>query len=271
MAVRRAALVLTAVNLPQSVFLLAGGAVGDRLGARRVMIAGDSVMLAVAAVLALVSWRWGTPLALLAVAGLIIGTVNAFYLPSSGSMPRQLVGDEQLPRALALNQVGSGLVSMVGGPVGGALVGLAGFTAASAVELGQLRRGPGRADRGPAPVHPAGRTAAQRAPRVDATGSASRLRPPGLAALLLLVGGVAGFVIPVTSLLVPLLARQHHWTADGRRSHRRRASRRRDRRRRRRGPPRVAAPPGARVRARPGDRRRGRADDRDLPPGKLWR
>lgn len=47
-----AALVLTGINLPKSVLLLVGGAVGDRLGARRVMIAGDSAMLAVAAILA---------------------------------------------------------------------------------------------------------------------------------------------------------------------------------------------------------------------------
>ena len=39
------------------------------------------------------------------------------------------------------------------------------------------------------------------------------IRTPGLAALLLLVAGVAGFVIPATSLLVPLITRQHHWTA----------------------------------------------------------
>ncbi|MGH3396467.1 MAG: hypothetical protein ACRDPO_17435 [Streptosporangiaceae bacterium] len=49
-----AALVLTGINLPRSVLLLAGGAVGDRLGARRVMITGDGVMLAVAAILAVV-------------------------------------------------------------------------------------------------------------------------------------------------------------------------------------------------------------------------
>ena len=207
-----AALVLTAVNLPQSVLLLAGGAVGDRLGARRVMIAGDSVMLAIAAVLALVSWRWGTPLALLAAAGLIIGTVNAFYLPSSGSMPRQLVGDEQLPRALALNQVGNGLVSMVGGPVGGALVGLAGFTAASAADsvsfaavLAALIAVRPRFT----PLDGPRRSVL----RESADGISVALKTPGLAALLLLVGGVAGFVIPVTSLLVPLIARQHHWTA----------------------------------------------------------
>ncbi len=72
-----AALVLTGINLPKSVLLLVGGAVGDRLGARRVMIAGDSAMLAVAAILAVVSWRWSTPLALLMSTALIIGTVDA--------------------------------------------------------------------------------------------------------------------------------------------------------------------------------------------------
>src|ERR1700744_6614151 len=77
-----AGLVLSAVSLPQTVLLLLGGVVGDRLGARRIMIARDSIMLAVAAVLAAVRWRWGTPLPLLVTAALVIGTVGAFYLPS---------------------------------------------------------------------------------------------------------------------------------------------------------------------------------------------
>ena len=57
-----AARVLSSVSLPQTVLLLVGGAVGDRLGARRVMITCNSVMLVVAAVLAVVSWHWGAPL-----------------------------------------------------------------------------------------------------------------------------------------------------------------------------------------------------------------
>ena len=60
-----AGLVLSAISLPQTVLLLLGGVAGDRLGARRIMIAGDAIMLAAAAVLAAVSWHWGTPLALL--------------------------------------------------------------------------------------------------------------------------------------------------------------------------------------------------------------
>jgi hypothetical protein len=49
--------------------------------------------------------------------------------------------------------------------------------------------------------------------RESADGIRVAVTTPGLGALLLLVGGVAGFVIPVTSLLVPLITRQHHWTA----------------------------------------------------------
>ena len=207
-----AGLVLSSIGLPRTVLLLVGGAIGDRLGARRVMIAGDSVMFAVAAVLAVVSWQWGTSLALLVIAGLIIGTVDAFYLPSSGSMPRQLVIDANLPRALALRQSGSQLVSMIGGPIGGALVGFAGFSAASltdsisfGVVLVALIAIKPRFTPPDAPRRPV--------LRESADGIRVALTTPGLAAVLLLVAAVAGFVIPVTSLLVPLIARQHHWTA----------------------------------------------------------
>lgn len=206
-----AALVLSSVSLPQTVLLLIGGAIGDRLGARRVMITCNSVMLVVAAVLAVASWRWGAPLALLIAAGLVIGTVNAFYLPSSGSMPRQLVEDSSLPRALALRQSGSQLVSMIGGPVGGALVAFAGFAAASltdSISFGVVLV---------ALIAIRPRFAPPAAPRRNilresADGIRVALKTPGLGAVLLLVAGVAGFVLPATSLLVPLIAREHHWT-----------------------------------------------------------
>ena len=62
-------LVLSSIALPRTVLLLAGGVAGARLGARRIMITSNSVMLVVAAILALASWRWGTPLALLVLTG----------------------------------------------------------------------------------------------------------------------------------------------------------------------------------------------------------
>lgn len=207
-------LVLSSINLPRTVLLLLGGAVGDRFGARRVMIIGDAIMLVVAAVLAAASWAWGTPLALLLTAGLVIGTVDAFYLPSSGSMPRQLVDDSSLPRALALRQSGSQIVTMIGGPIGGALVALAGFTAASltdSVSFGVVLAALIAIRPRFTPPPPEQRRSML---RDCADGIRVAVTTPALGAVLLLVAGVAGFVIPATSLLVPLIARAHHWPAE---------------------------------------------------------
>lgn len=111
-----AGVVLSTVVLPRTVLLLVGGAVGDRAGARRVMVAGNAVMLAVAVALAVTTHWFGTPTILLVIAALVIGANDAFYLPSEGSIPRRLFGRDQLVRALALRQSGSQLVSMVGAP-----------------------------------------------------------------------------------------------------------------------------------------------------------
>jgi MFS family permease len=127
-------LVLSAITFPRTLLLLLGGVVGDRAGARRVMILGDAVMLAISVILGAVTYRWGTPLALLVAAGLVIGIVDAFYLPSLGSMPRRLVPEGQLARAVALRQSTSQLVVMVGAPIGGLIVAAAGFGAAAWVD-----------------------------------------------------------------------------------------------------------------------------------------
>jgi len=208
-----AGLVLSAIALPRTVLLLLGGVVGDRAGARRVMIAGDAVMLIVAVALGVVAFRWGTPLPVLVVAGLVIGIVDAFYLPSLGSMPRRLVADEQLTRAVAVRQSGSQLVTVIGGPVGGAVVAFAGFAAAAwsdaasfAIVLAVLIVIRPRLD-----VPIGARTESVLRSAVD--GFRVAVRTPGLGPALLLVAGAAGFVIPTTSLLVPLLARHNHWSA----------------------------------------------------------
>jgi MFS family permease len=209
-----AGLVLSAIALPRTALLLLGGVVGDRAGAARVLIAGDGVMLVVAVVLGLVAYAWPTPLAVLLAAGLIIGTVDAFYLPSLGSMPRRLVGDEQLRRAVAVRQSGSQLVTMVGGPLGGAVVAIAGVAAAAWVDaasfavvlvvLVAIRRRI-------VVVATSRRTESVLAAARD--GVRICRQTPGLGVALLLAAGAAGFVIPSTSLLVPLLARHNHWSA----------------------------------------------------------
>lgn len=207
------ALVLTAITLPRTLLLLLGGAVGDRFGARRVMITGDVVMLAVTLVLALVSPRLGASAWLLVMVAVVIGTVDAFYLPATGSMPRHLVSKDQLPRALAMQQAGSQIVSLLGAPMGAVLVaaaGLAGAAAADAVTFAIVLvvlvcvRPAFDVERPP-------RGEGLLADAVD--GVRIAVADPVLRPALLLTAAAAGFLLPVMSLLNPLLAREHGWSA----------------------------------------------------------
>lgn len=208
-----AGLVLTAITVPRTLLVLFGGAVADRYGARRVLLTGDAVMLAAALLLAAAVGRLGTPLWLLVAAGVVIGAVDAFYLPASGSMPRRLVSAELLPRALALRQAGGQVAVLLGAPLGGLLVacgGLSGAALADAASFGVvllavLNVRP-RAD-GPAGGASSGLL-------TEAAGAVRlALRDPMLRGALLLTGAAAGGLLPVVSLLGPLLARSHGWAA----------------------------------------------------------
>ncbi|WP_051830413.1 MULTISPECIES: MFS transporter [Streptomyces] len=211
-----AGLVLTAITVPRTALVLLGGAVADRFGARRVMLAADAVMLVATLALALVAGGPGTPLWLLVTAAVVIGTVDAFHLPASGSMPRRLVPAPGLARALALRQAGGQSAVLLGAPLGGLLVaggGLSGAAVADAVSFGivllvLLRVRPREA------ASSADRTAASRGVlREAASGVRLALGDPLLRAALLLTGAAAGALLPVVSLLGPLLARAHGWTA----------------------------------------------------------
>ncbi|MEU7604550.1 MFS transporter [Streptomyces sp. NPDC041003] len=207
------ALVLTAITLPRTLLLLLGGAVGDRFGARGVMVVGDAVMLAATLALALASSRLDASPRLLVAVAAVVGTVDAFYLPAAGAMPRSLVGKAQLPRALAVQQAAGQLASLLGAPLGAVLVAAAGLTGAAladaatfAVVLVVL-----------VCVRPA--FDVERSPRAEGllAGAADGVRvaagDPVLRSALLLTAAAACFLLPVVSLLNPLLAREHGWSA----------------------------------------------------------
>ncbi|MEU3607968.1 MFS transporter [Streptomyces sp. NPDC035033] len=208
-----AALVLSAITLPRVLFLLVGGAVSDRVSARRVLLTGDAAMLIFSIILAAVSYSLGaTPLLLIAT-GVVVGVVDAFYLPASGSMPRRLVAKAQLPRALSLRQAGGQVINMGGGPLAGVLVGLAGFAGAAFVNavtfaftLVVLIAVRPRHDVPPAPKTDS--LLKEAVSGVKVAFSHPVLRPG-----LWLTGAAAGFLLPVLSLLVPLLAREEEWGA----------------------------------------------------------
>lgn len=205
-----AALVVTAAGLPRLVLLLVGGAVADRLGARRLLVGGEAVLLAVVSALAVALTHAGPAPWLLLTASLTLGAVTAVCLPATGSMPRRLVPDDLLTRALALRQGANQTVLLVAAPLGGLLLGVTGPAAvawsaagASAVSLVVL-----------VAVHEldgATRTARPGSRLGLLDGVRVVLSTPGLRSALLLTGAGAALLLPLTSLVVPLLGRSAGW------------------------------------------------------------
>jgi MFS family permease len=207
-----AGLVLACITVPRTALMLFGGAVADRLGPRTVMLAADVLLLAGSAVAAVLVAVVGAPLGLLVAAALVLGTVTSFYGPASGSLPARLVEPAVLPRALALRNAGFQFASLTGGPLGGLLVALAGIGAALGVNAASyllvlavmLRLRPA------VPAVPGSRGSLI---REMADGLRVAARVPALRLVLLLYALAGGFVLPIGSLLVPLLARERAWDA----------------------------------------------------------
>jgi MFS family permease len=209
-----AALVLTGFTLPRAVLLLLGGVVGDRVGPRRLLLVCSAIVGTCCFLLAGVVGVRGVSAGLLLATSVVVGTVDAFALPAAGVLPRLFVPDDQLPKAMALRTSATQLITLAGGPISGLLVATVGLVGALMVDgvtfavqffvLLLLRPPydvPPQADR-PSMV------------RAALDGLRVAAGDPVLRGILLVVALVAAFVLPVTSLCVPLLARSHGWAAD---------------------------------------------------------
>jgi MFS family permease len=207
-----AGLVLLVAAAPRAALLLIGGAVGDRYGAPKVLLASCIAMFAVTTALVPATMAVGEPISLLLITALVVGVIDAFFLPASRSMPRLLVQPELIPRALASFQVTGVVFAVTGTAVGGVLVSWAGLTAAAGfdaltfavmiVVLLSLRNTPAGAT-GP-------RTGMFRS-IVD--GVKIAFGRPLTRALLITMTIAAGLLMPMDTLLLPLLARDHRWDA----------------------------------------------------------
>ncbi|WP_433163490.1 MFS transporter [Kribbella sp. CA-247076] len=208
-----AGLVLTAFTLPRAVLLLLGGVLGDRIGPRRILLSCSAIVTAACLGLAAAVAVNGTSATLLILTAAVIGTVDAFALPAAGALPRLFVTDDELPRAMAMSTSVTQFIRLAGGPLGGVLVAAIGVAGALAVDgltfavlfVVLLTIRPSY-DVPP----PTDRTSVARA-AVD--GMRVAWTDPVLRGVLLVVALVAAFVLPVTSLCVPLLARTHAWSA----------------------------------------------------------
>lgn len=210
-----AALVLTAISVPRALLLLVGGVVADRWPPRAILTVADTVMLAAAlALLAVVSVA-GTPLWLLVCFALVAGAVSAVYVPMSGTIARRLVSDDAVPQALALQASSSQLIQLVGPPIAGALIGLVGLAGVAAVDACTFALVIGAVQVIGRRMPLEGEIATDRTSVFASmrAGLRTATRTPGLPSALVLTGAVASFGIPVSALLVPLLAREQHWPA----------------------------------------------------------
>ncbi|MEV5967460.1 MFS transporter [Kribbella sp. NPDC051952] len=117
-----AGLVMGIGALPRALFLLFGGALADRLDARRTMIAANLGRIAVLVAAAVVVASAGVSLPLLLTVAVLFGAVDALYNPASGTLPRRMVRSDDLVPLAAGRQLANRLAVFVGAPLGGLLV-----------------------------------------------------------------------------------------------------------------------------------------------------
>lgn len=213
-----AGIVLLCTALPQVLLALFGGVIADRLGPIRVMIAADAMMASFTAVAAVVAVRVGDhPVLLIGVAA-VLGTAQAFYLPSAGSVPKLLVPEGGLPRAMAGRQLVVYFASVAGPVLGGVAVstaglplslalGAAGFAGMLLILLVLRRRVSYRAaEPAETPIPPA--VLVQMTQGLHLT-----WRSPLLRAVVMMTAAFALFALPVAPMLVPVLAGERGWDA----------------------------------------------------------
>ncbi|MEU2757588.1 MFS transporter [Streptomyces albidoflavus] len=115
-------LVLAAQTAPQVVFLLVGGAIGDRVSRKAIMIVTNLVMAGSQTATALLLVAGDGNLVTLVVLQVIWGTARAFFTPSNTGVVPDLVPAERIQDATALVTLSRSIAFICGPAVAGALI-----------------------------------------------------------------------------------------------------------------------------------------------------
>jgi MFS family permease len=122
--------VVTAVSsLPTLLFTLYAGAVADRTDKRRIILWADAAMALFALTLGVLTGTGRISYPLLLGLAFLMGTANAFEVPTRQSFFVELVGPRDLPNAIALNSSAFNASRIVGPAIAGWLIGTAGVAA----------------------------------------------------------------------------------------------------------------------------------------------
>lgn len=210
-----AALVLLANSLPRIAVSLFAGALIDRRGAFKVMLTADCLMVVVCAVFFAVTLHSSFLPVWIALAA-CMGLAEGFYIPASGSVPKLLVPSEQLPRAMAGQQLANQASSVLSPVLGGLIAVGLGIPLATAIALfGYLLMAvlllASRAWKR-VPVAAPSRPQSLAASLVQ--GWRTMLGAPMLRTTLLVTVLFMLLMPPITSFFVPLVARSNGWSAN---------------------------------------------------------
>ena len=212
-----AGLVLLATAVPRVALTLLGGAVADQWGPVRVMITADVIMATCTSAAAVTAHAVGPHPVLLIGAAFVLGVADAFYQPAAGAVPKLLVGQNGLPRAMAARQVVIYFASVLGPTLGGVVVsaqglplsfglGAGGFAGMLLILLLVRRRMAGHNDDAP--------TAERKVLAQVRAGLALMWRTGLLRGIFLMTAAFAFFVLPMTTMLIPLISRSRGWGAE---------------------------------------------------------
>ncbi|HSM38723.1 MAG TPA: MFS transporter [Candidatus Limnocylindrales bacterium] len=114
--------VLMVAAVPRAIFMLAGGALSDRLSPRSLMLWSNVIRGIVVAIVATLVLTGTAELWHLFVLALVFGTVDALFYPAINTIVPMLVGERLLPPANALIQGIQQLAGLIGPAAAGVLV-----------------------------------------------------------------------------------------------------------------------------------------------------
>ncbi|SDS76455.1 MFS transporter [Microlunatus soli] len=222
-----AATVATLGILPRVLLMLLGGVAADRYGIRRVMIICDGCMIIVLG--CAVGYLSAVPvsLAVIIAISMLAGAISAFYLPAAGGFLRLFVPTDQLPRVMARVSGLQQVARLIGPSLGAVLVIMVGLRGVSMINLVSFAAimmvlslvrppislratDPGAAGQGADGT--GGPPRGIRSVVADlATGVGQAARTPGMRAALGSLALVAGGVLPMLYLCLPLAVRERQW------------------------------------------------------------
>lgn len=202
--------VMVAGLVPGLLLTLVGGASADRWGLRRTIIGSDIAMCVLLGGYLLLAHFVPVSAAVLVILSACGGVVSAFRRPANNAFPRLFFPESGVARAMSLTGSAMEIARMAGPPLGAVVVAIS-FSGAMLADLASfigvlvvlLVVRP--------PYEP---------PRTTGGSTGLELREglrsvrsvPGVGAMLVSVGIVAGTVIPMLGLAVPLLVRSRGWS-----------------------------------------------------------